>query len=186
MPAAFATAINNFYFSQWKWLVEVNQHEKVAVSWLMNCCSDSVGSICDKKSYESRWAIGGGSVTRLPRWRRRKARPASRRKMWLLPEAVLARGDWPLLYDKLAICNTYWHAKNHNDLGPITLSNASLPEVGFPTVASLGGGWLQSPASDGSPCKIRPFQRKHGQRSTNLMYLLRNPNTDLGRGYPCG
>ena len=71
--------------------------------------------------------------------------------MRVLREAVLARGDWPLLYDKLAIANTYSHAKNRNDLRPITLSKVSLPEVGFSAVAILGGGWLQSPASDGPP-----------------------------------
>ena len=63
----------------------------------------------------------------------------------------LARGDRPLLYDKLAISNTYSHAKNRNDLRPITLSKMSLPEVGFSAVAISGGGWLQSPASDGPP-----------------------------------
>ena len=56
-----------------------------------------------------------------------------------------------LLYDKLAISNTYSHAKNLKDLGPITLPKVSLPEVGFSAVAILGGGWLQSPASDGPP-----------------------------------
>ena len=33
--------------------------------------------------------------------------PASRRKMRVLREAVLAHDDWPLLYDKLAMSNTY-------------------------------------------------------------------------------
>ena len=77
--------------------------------------------------------------------------PASRRKMRVLREAVLSRGDWPLLYDKLAMSNTYSHAKNRNDLRPITLSKVSLHEVGFSAVAILGGGWLQSPTSDGPP-----------------------------------
>ena len=36
--------------------------------------------------------------------------PASRRKMRVLRGAVLARDDWPLLYDKLAMPNTYSHA----------------------------------------------------------------------------
>ena len=71
--------------------------------------------------------------------------PASCRKIRVLREAVLAGGDWPLLYDKLAISNTYSHAKNRNDLRPITLSKVSLPEVGFSAVTILGGGWLQSP-----------------------------------------
>ena len=78
--------------------------------------------------------------------------PASRRKMRVLREAVLARGDWPLLYDKLAISNTYSHAKNRNDPRPITLSKMAFLESGFSAVAILGGGWLQSPASDGPPC----------------------------------
>ena len=77
--------------------------------------------------------------------------PASRRKMRVLREAVLARGDRQSLYDKLAISNTYSHAKNRNDLRPITLSKVPFPEVGFSAVAILGGGWLQSPASDGPP-----------------------------------
>ena len=77
--------------------------------------------------------------------------PASRRKMRMLREAVLARGDRQYLYDKLAISNTYSHAKNRNDLRPITLSKVPFPEVGFSAVAILGGGWLQSPASDGPP-----------------------------------
>ena len=72
-------------------------------------------------------------------------------KMRVLHEAVLARDDWPLLYDKLAMSNTYSHAKNRSDLCPITLSKVSMPEVGFSVVTILGGGWLQSPASDGPP-----------------------------------
>ena len=32
--------------------------------------------------------------------------PASRRKMWVLREAMWARDDWPFLYDKLAMSNT--------------------------------------------------------------------------------
>ena len=79
--------------------------------------------------------------------------PASRRKMWVVREAVLARGDWQLLYHKLAISDTYSHAKNRNDLRPITLSKVPFSEVGFAAVAMLGGGWLQSPVSDGPPCR---------------------------------
>ena len=77
--------------------------------------------------------------------------PASRRKMWVLRKAILTRGDRPLLYHKLALSNAWWHAKNHNDLCPVTWSKAALFEVGFSAVAILGGGWLQSPASDGPP-----------------------------------
>ena len=77
---------------------------------------------------------------------------ASRRKMRVLREAVLARGARQLLCDKLAISDTYSHAINRNDLCLITLSKVSLSEVGFTAVAILGGGWLQSPASDGPPC----------------------------------
>ena len=90
------------------------------------------------------------SVTRLFQWGAIES-PASRRKMWGLPEAVLARGDRPLLYDKLAMSNTYSHAKNYKDLCSITWPKVTLPEVGFSTVAIFGGGWLQSPASDGPP-----------------------------------
>ena len=82
--------------------------------------------------------------------------PASRRKMRVLREAVLARYDWPLFYDKLAMSNIYWHAKNRNDPSPITLSKVAFLESGFSAVAILGGGWLQSPASDGPPCNIYP------------------------------
>ena len=77
--------------------------------------------------------------------------PASRRKMRVLHEAVLARDDWPLLYDKLAMSNTYSHDKNHNDPCPITLSKVAFLESRFSAVAILGGGWLQSPTSDGPP-----------------------------------
>ena len=78
--------------------------------------------------------------------------PASGREIRVLREAVLARGDRQSLYDKLAISNTYSHTKKRNDLRPITLSKMPFPEVGFSAVAILGGGWLQSPASDGPPC----------------------------------
>ena len=78
--------------------------------------------------------------------------PASRRKMRVLCEAVLVRGDWQSLCDKLAISNAYSHAKNRNDIRPITSSKVPFPEVGFSAVVILGGGWLQSPASDGPPC----------------------------------
>ena len=77
--------------------------------------------------------------------------PASRREMRVLREAVLTRDDWPLLYDKVAMSNTYSHAKNRNDPRSITLSKVAFLESGFSAVAILGGGWLQSPASDGPP-----------------------------------
>ena len=67
-------------------------------------------------------------------------------------EAKLSRDDRPLLYHGLAISNTCSHAKNRNDPVPITWSKVAFPEVGFSAVAILGGGWLQSPASDGPPC----------------------------------
>ena len=93
----------------------------------------------------------GASVTRL--FRSSHLPPAE--KMRVLREAVLARDGRPLLCDKLAISNTYSHAKNRNDLRLITLSKVPFPEVGFSAVAILGGGWLQSPASDGPPwCKF--------------------------------
>ena len=47
--------------------------------------------------------------------------------------------------------NTYSRAKNRNDPRPITLSKVAFLESVFSAVAILGGGWLQSPASDGSP-----------------------------------
>ena len=65
--------------------------------------------------------------------------------MRVLHEAVLARGDWSLSYDKLAISNTYSHAKNRNDPRPITLSKVAFLESGFSAVDILGG-------SDGPPC----------------------------------
>ena len=67
-------------------------------------------------------------------------------------EAKLSRDDRPLLYRGLAISKTCSHAKNRNDPVPITWSKVAFPEVGFSAVAILGGGWLQSPASDGPPC----------------------------------
>ena len=78
--------------------------------------------------------------------------PASRWKMRVPSEAKLSRYDRPLLYRGLAISNTCSHAKNRNDPVPITWSKVAFPEVGFFAVAILGGGWLQSPASDGPPC----------------------------------
>ena len=65
--------------------------------------------------------------------------------MRVLREAVLARNDWQLLYDKLAMPNTYSHAKNRNDPRPITLSKMAFLENGFSAVTILGGVWLQSP-----------------------------------------
>ena len=67
-------------------------------------------------------------------------------------EAKLSRDDRSLLYRGLAISNTCSHAKNRNDPVLITWSKVAFPEVGFSAVAILGGGWLQSPASDGPPC----------------------------------
>ena len=78
--------------------------------------------------------------------------PASRRKIQVLREAMLAHDDRPLLYDKLAMSNTYSHAKNCNDPRPITLSKMAFLESGFSAVGILEGGWLQSPATDGPPC----------------------------------
>ena len=74
--------------------------------------------------------------------------------MRVLSEAVLARDDWPLVHDKLAMSNTYSHAKNRNDARPITLSKVAFLESGFSAVAILGGGWLESPASDGPPWEL--------------------------------
>ena len=71
--------------------------------------------------------------------------PASRRKVRVLRQAVLACGDRPLLYDKLAISNTYSHAQNYKDPWSITWSKMTLPEVRFSAVDILGDGWLQSP-----------------------------------------
>ena len=92
--------------------------------------------------------------------------------MRVLREAVLACKDWPLLYNKLDISNTYLQAKNRNDLRPITLSKVSLSEVGFSTVAILGGGWLQSPASDCPTCDgLLPWPERTVSIS-NIMYNL--------------
>ena len=79
-----------------------------------------------------------GRVTCLP--------PKNASAPWSAPGS-----RWPLLCDKLAISKTYLHAKNRNDLRPTTLSKVPSPVVGFSAVAILGGGWLQSPASDGPP-----------------------------------
>ena len=59
-----------------------------------------------------------------------------------------------IIVRQVSYINTYSHAKNRNDLRPVTLSKVPFPEVGFSTVAILGGGWLQSPASDGPPCVL--------------------------------
>ena len=91
------------------------------------------------------------SVTHLFQWGAIES-PASRRKMRVLPEAVLAHSKPPLLYDKLAISNTYSHAKNYKHPCSITWPKVILPEVGFSAVAILGGGWLH--ASDGPPWGI--------------------------------
>ena len=90
-------------------------------------------------------------VTRLLRSRAIES-PASRWKMRVPREAKLSRDDRSFLYHGLAISNTCSHAKNHNDPIPITWSKLALHEDAFFAVAILGGGWLQSPASDGAPC----------------------------------
>ena len=89
-------------------------------------------------------------VTRLLRSRAIKS-PASRWKMRVPREAKLSCDDRSLLYHGLAISNTCSHAKNRNDPIPITWSKVALHEDAFFAVAILGGGWLQSPASDGPP-----------------------------------
>ena len=61
-------------------------------------------------------------------------------KMRVLREGVLARSDWQLLCDKLAISNTFSYAKNRNDLRTITLSKVPFPEVGFPPSPSWEAG----------------------------------------------
>ena len=91
-------------------------------------------------------------VTRLLRSRAIES-PASRWKMRVPREAKLSRDDRSLLYHGLAISNTCSHAKNRNDPIPITWSKVALHEDAFFAVAILGGGWLQSPASDGPPCR---------------------------------
>ena len=85
--------------------------------------------------------------------------PASRWKMRVPREAKLSRDDRPLLYHGLAISNTCSHAKNRNDPNPITWSKVALHEDAFFAVAILGGGWLQSPASDGPPCLWLPVAK---------------------------
>ena len=89
-------------------------------------------------------------VTRLLRSRAIES-PASRWKLRVPREAKLSRDDRPLLYHGLAISNTCSHAKNRNDPIPITWTKVALHEDAFFAVAILGGGWLQSPASDGPP-----------------------------------
>ena len=99
------------------------------------------------------------SVTRLLRSGAIES-PASRWKMRVPREAKLSRDDRPLLYHGLAIPNTCSHAKNRNDPIPITWSKVALHEDAFFAVAILGGGWLQSPASDGPPCSWFLVKRK--------------------------
>ena len=77
---------------------------------------------------------------------------ASRWKMRVPRKAKLSRDDRSLQYHGLAISNTCSHAKIRNDPIPITWSKVALHEDAFFAVAILGGGWLQSPASDGLPC----------------------------------
>ena len=101
--------------------------------------------------------------------------PASRWKMRVPREAKLSRDDRPLLYHGLAISNTCSHAKNRNDPIPITWSKVALPEDAFFAVAILGGGWLQSPASDGSPCYgegTLPCWRRNACQLKQLLELL--------------
>ena len=76
---------------------------------------------------------------------------ASHRKNASAPSGCpgLAHGDQLLLYDKLARYNTYSYDKNYKDPCSITCSKVTLPAVGFSAIALLGGGWVQSPISDG-------------------------------------
>ena len=83
--------------------------------------------------------------------------PASRWKVRVPREAKLSRDDRSLLYHGLAISNTSSHTKNRNDPIPITWSKVALHEDAFFGVAILGGGWLQSPASDGPPWICLPL-----------------------------
>ena len=79
--------------------------------------------------------------------------------------------------------NTYSHAKNRNDPRPITLSKVAVLESGFSAVAILGGGWLQSPASDGPPWsahltfyfirKIYIFQSRKHRCQQLIKYLMK-------------
>ena len=68
--------------------------------------------------------------------------------------------------------NTYLHAKNRNDPRPITLSKVALLESGFSAVAILGGGWLQSPASDGPPCCLcSPIEQVKFKQNQNFRLI---------------
>ena len=73
--------------------------------------------------------------------------------------------QWPDIPAPLVIPIRYMFAdKNRNDPWPATWSKAPSPGVGFSAVAILGGGWLQSPASDGPP-RVRfqgLFRFNHG------------------------
>ena len=103
-----------------------------------------------KLTLQSELPASHPTVTRIFQWGAIESH-ASSRKVRVLRQGILSRGDRPLLYDKLAISNTYSHAKNYKDPCSKTWSKGTLPEVGVSAVAILGGGWLQSPASDGPP-----------------------------------
>ena len=109
-------------------------------------------------------------VTRILRSRAIES-PASRWKMRVPREAKLSRDDRSLLYHGLAISNTCSHAKNRNDPIPITWSKVALHEDAFFAVAILGGGWLQSPASDGPPCIYSSADQRKCQSSTWLAFV---------------
>ena len=68
------------------------------------------------KKIDSESRASHPSVTRLFQWGAIES-PASRR---VLRRAVLARGDRPLLYEKLAISNTYLYANDCKDPYSIT------------------------------------------------------------------
>ena len=97
-------------------------------------------------------------------------------------EAKLSRDDRPLLYRGLAISNTCSHAKNRNDPVPITWSKVALPAIGFSAVAILGGGWLQSPASDGPPCPL--FHRGRETSSCPGRHFSNPENTNVSWRLP--
>ena len=87
-----------------------------------------------------------------------KESPASRRKMRVLRGAGLARDDWPLLYDKLAMSNTYSHVKNCSDPRPITLSKWPSLKAGFP----------RSPSWEAGDCSHLPPMAHRAMIASNL------------------
>ena len=97
--------------------------------------------------------------------------PASRWKMRVPREAKPSRDDRPLLYHGIAISNTCSHAKNYKDPIPITWSKVALHEDAFFAVAILGGGWLQSPASDGPPWSGIVWNTFHGYWDTKCRHF---------------